>query len=835
MERFIGNIVAKQGTLARILQGEPEDPQALSSRSCRWWDGPENLEEKKRALALDMLDKYLLPHCKGGDERQAVLGRMAGLLLDAVRGAVALTDKDSMLGRRIKLGGEMLGELFRDAFFSLHKRMQRTADAMDDDAALDDVDAILRRLVDPDLMTQRWIRPSFRDKWKRAGKPVEGVTQALERTSLLGTTAHLRRVANYLPDEAKRLPGPHRLHCSSWGLYCPLNTPAGGDVGLRKHLALGAVVSPPLSSAQRPAIDDILRASPSVTTEGDDGAYVIHNGRILVGDAGWPLRTREPSKLVGAFRTRRTALVEKGGGRFWKYVSVTWNRTLRAVVVQSGSGRLLRPLFVAQPNKDGTHATLSLDVDATASADALVKKRVVEYVDTSESDGILVAESVEHFTTLYSDARRYTHCEVHPALLFGAMASMIPFAEMNPGTRDQFSCRQGKSAIGITTSRFFERTDRGVVKTLNYPQRPLVSTRGARTIGAETLPAGMNGIVAIMCYTGYNQEDALILNSSSSERGFMNSLNTRTYFVAESKDARIDPEPPKRPSKAPTNLDDGIVRKGTEVHEGDVLVSMVSPSGKRLDVRARPYETGVVSREPIVGVQIDEGRGSETDEMLYATVQVSKVKTPAIGDKFCFRYHGQKGMCGRLIRQGDMPFTASGLTPDVIVNPHAFPSRMTLGQFMEGVGGKLAVLAGARVDATFQDHVSTETMRAGLEAQGFIDTGEEELHDPLSGRRMRAKVFIGPTFYRRLVQQVADKYFYRTDTGALTPSRDSPSADAARAVGCGWVRWNAMRYWPTGSPGSSRSRTRSAPTACRRPAPCRRQRSRGRRRTRDPW
>ena len=764
----------------------------------------------ENTLILHTLLKFLLPHCFSEDgsitselaERRRNLGRLGADVLRLSQNMIEPTQKDGLSGRRIWLSGHMLQMLFRDAYFALQKSVKKTIDAaIADKPDINDMrdhgeminslfgtqtltTVEVQHLVDTQIITENFMRRSFVNNWLQAGRPLEGVSQRLERTSYLGSISHLRRVVNYLRSAGSdRLIGPRRLHPSTFGFFCPFNTPTGGNIGLRKHLALGATVT--LPPKNRLGLDTYIRSilndnntktadvMPTVT-------HVYHNGRCLGS-------TTDPSTFVDTLRSTRRKVVRneltEDSLVDIRMLSVRWSWKNQAVYLQSDPGRLQRPLLIAPSMAHSEYESDDERVKALLKfrsnirgADSSTITQLLEWVDVSESDNLLIAETLEHIEKDWKPGSkhvpRYTHCEIYPALMLGSMASMIPFMGSNPTVRDHMSCKQGKSALGIPTTTSHARTDGGVLKTLNNPQRPLVSTGLARTIGAETLPAGVNVMVAIMAWTGYNQEDAVILNRTSVERGLFGSLNTRSYFVRETETLRLDP-PGKNASPENAHLDPrtGVVRKGTSVVDGDTLIRMVRiTDGKRHDVSVRRYEYGIVRNNPIVRKHND-GRDEDT---VFAIAQVSTSKKPIVGDKFSSR-HGQKGTVGLLLRHTDLPFTRDGIVPDMIINPHAIPTRKTVGQLLECMFGKVGAKLGCRIDATLCDHISL----SALNGTGMGDE-TETMFDPKTGKELQAAVRtipsekselaymnIGPVYYRRLTQQVRDKIYYRTPDGRV--------------------------------------------------------------------
>lgn len=754
--------------------------------ACKKINPDYELEDKsvlftQKLVIINNINQYILPHCNSNEGKCKYLCKMARLLLLLSRDQITETYKDSLTGRRIWISGYMFGNLFRDAYFYLYKDI---IDKLNNDNIKNIIyknDNLPIGTIRNNIMFDRWIRPSFHLNWLRQGKPIEGITQALERTSLLATYEHLRRIANYMKGQAKKLRGPHVLHASHYGMFCPCNTPKGGDIGLRKHLALSVKVSNPLLVEQYDMIDNILKKLSINKSASKEYAHLYHNGRYIS-------YTLEPKKYVKLLRDfRRTK-----SNSFWINISISYIPNIKVINIFSDVGRLLRPLLVVPKTTDNNIDVTKLKANVLKkynSIETLIQNNIIEYIDASETNDLFIAESIEKLILNVEDHNyKYTHCEIHPCLIMGAMASTIPFPECNQAPRNQFSTRQGKSAVGIPSTQYYNRTDVHIMKVLNEPQKPIVCTKSAKAIGAESLPDGYNPIVAILTHTGYNQEDSVILNLSSIQRGLYNSINTRSYFAMEDEDTHIQPNPSKNRTKLQIHQERflqqkfpngwgqyGIIDKGFKVVEGDALIRMVDKNGRNKNITVRKYEEGTVAHDPITGI-IEKS----DEENMYVIIRVSKLKQPAIGDKFASR-HGQKGMCGLLIKHGDMPFTKDGIVPDMIINPHAIPSRMTTGQLFETVASIIGAKLGMRVDGTFQDSFNHSKLLNLKQIEESL--GDTIMFDPLTGKKIISKVFMGPTFYRRLVQQVGDKMFYRTDDGKVDTLTKQPTR--GRKVGGG--------------------------------------------------
>ena len=333
----------------------------------------------------------------------------------------------------------------------------------------------------------------------------------------------------------------------------------------------------------------------------------------------------------------------------------------------------------------------------------------------------------------------------------------------------------GKQAMGISLSNFLLRMDT-MANILYYPQKPLATTRALEYLKFRELPAGQNAIVAILCYSGYNQEDSVIMNQSSIDRGLFRSIYYKSYMDVEKTTGQIILEEFEKPSRENTLRmkhgnydkldDDGIIAPGTNVIGEDILIGKTAPLpegseelGQRKSTHTRrdvstplkSTESGIVDHV-IVSLNADGHR--------FVKIRVRSTRVPQIGDKFASR-HGQKGTIGVTYRQEDMPFTADGITPDLVINPHAIPSRMTIGHLVECLLSKVATLLGQDGDATPFTDLTVEGVSAVLKDRGFQSRGLEVMHHGHTGRKLQAQVYLGPTYYQRLKHMVEDKIHSR--------------------------------------------------------------------------
>jgi DNA-directed RNA polymerase II subunit RPB2 len=457
----------------------------------------------------------------------------------------------------------------------------------------------------------------------------------------------------------------------------------------------------------------------------------------------------------------------------------------REIFVWCDGGRVTRPLLIVKNQKLLLRRS---DLMSIIRWKDFLQGGFIEYLDVEEEENQLIAMSQAWLTDSeygVSRPKTYTHCEVHPSLILGVCGSIIPFPDHNQSPRNTYQCAMGKQAIGLYATNFQVRMDSSA-HVLWYPQKPLVTTRAMQYLHFKELPAGINACVAICCYTGYNQEDSVILNQASVDRGLFRSFFFRTYKDKAKGDERFQ-RPTEEICKAMhqgdnTKMgDDGLAEIGNRVTGGDIIIGKIIPD-QRTDVDSREFKDGStevrLSETGIVDL-VMRTRALTGDDLVKVRTRASR--TPQIGDKFSSR-HGQKGVCGMTYRQEDMPFTREGIVPDIIMNPHALPSRMTIGQLIECLLGKVSAIQGIEGDATPFSTVTVEQVGAELQKLGYERTGNEIFTNGRTGKRLWAKVFFGPTYYQRLKHMVADKVHGRAH-GPVTQLLRQPVEGRSRNGG----------------------------------------------------
>jgi DNA-directed RNA polymerase II subunit RPB2 len=431
----------------------------------------------------------------------------------------------------------------------------------------------------------------------------------------------------------------------------------------------------------------------------------------------------------------------------------------------------------------------------------LVRTDKVEFLDVNEEETMMIAMSPDDLDPGYTNKdaiHTYTHCEIHPSMILGICASVIPFPDHNQSPRNTYQSAMGKQAMGVYASNFLERMD-SMAHVLYYPQKPLIATAAMEHMKFRELPAGTNSVVAIACYSGYNQEDSLLMNQGAIDRGFFRSVFYRTYSASEDRAGAKrpwlqqkfeNPDPAITRAMKPAGYEkldaDGIVQAGARVSGGDVLIAKTEPlppeetmgarvqraTKRDLSLCMRRNEQGIVDRVLLTTNRLGDR---------YAKVRVRNIRIPQIGDKFSSR-HGQKGTVGMAYRQEDMPWTCEGIVPDIIVNPHAIPSRMTIGQLIECLFGKLTTLLGQEGDATPFTNLTVDQLSLELQRLGYQRSSNEMMYSGHTGLPMEAQVFIGPTYYQRLKHMVDDKIHARA-RGQTTKLVHQPMEGRAKEGG----------------------------------------------------
>jgi DNA-directed RNA polymerase subunit B len=687
------------------------------------------------------IDSFLLPHVgntKAARMQKAVtLCRLANLYLKAKEDSKVRTDKDHYANKRIKLSGDLMSDLFRvnlnilvrDIKYSLQKVSKRKKFYS------------LKTIAKSTLFTHRVESAIATGSW--IGER-SGVTQNMDKTNYLAALSQLQRVTSLLPGEQENFMA-RTLHPTHYGRFCPTETPEGTEIGLRKNLALMSRVSTAIDFDENAALKK-FETFGLKSEKSENGKDVFFNGRFL----GFVENPREFCTKIK--ETRRKA-------EFPWEMSVRYDELLEQVTIMTGLGRVLRPLIIVEKGasklKD-EHVVL-LQQGKIKWMD-LVQQGIIEYLDASEEEDAWVALYDEDITS------EHTHLEVHPVDLFGLITSLVPFANHDQSSRLLKGSKTLKQSLGIYAANFLLRTDTDV-SILHYPQRPLVRSFIYDTL--KVYPAGQNIVVAILPFEGYNVEDAVVLNRASVDRGLGRSTYFRPYTATELQyagglsDEIVIPDKDVSSYRTEESYrfleDDGIAYPEAYMNSGDVVIGKVTPpkflsEARDLSIQAkkeasasiRQGEEGVVDAAFIT---VD----AEGNKVVHVRMRDSRLPEP--GDKFSAP-HGQKGVVGLIADPEEIPFTARGVKPDLMFNPHGIPSRMSVGYMIELLAGKTAALTGKIVDGTPFTGRKIEDLESQLREMGFGFDGKETMYNGITGEKMDVKIYIGNMYYLKLRRMV---------------------------------------------------------------------------------
>ena len=762
--------------------------------------GTADSREKRIKRAEEILRKDMLSHVsieRGAESKKAFfIGYMIYRLGNCALGRAFGDDRDHYGKKRLDMSGVLLTGIFRQYFRNFLKSVESN---IKDKLKNDKTGRInLEDVFDTNIITNGMKYALATGNWgkNRVGVVLKtGVAQVLQRLTFMSSLSHLRRLNTPL-EKTGKITKPRQLHNTHWGMLCPAETPEGQACGLVKNLSLMAFVSvgTPSKLIQKDLdeIPDFQKLS-ELSPESIRGKSKIFINGSWVGITNNPEDIME--RLVGQ---RRKACISKE-------ISIVNNFMNKEIRIYTDSGRSLRPLFVVEKYKNENNETSSkLKItkqnirdltDQKMKFDDLVDNGVIEFLDVEEEESSMIAMKITDLVNNRHYCTTYTHCEIHPAMILGVAASIIPFPDHNQSPRNVYQSAMGKQAIGIYSTNFNMRMDT-LSYLLFYPQKPLVVTQSMEFLKFKALPAGINAIVAIMCYTGYNQEDSVIMNQSSIDRGLFRSAFFRTYTSEQRIESKLKNEQFEVPDRRQVSkyrmgnygkLDcEGLIPPGTKVRGDDIIIGKtgliqydeddekaeIIKRKTDLSEAIRPSEEGTIE-----SVMLTTNRSGYT----IAKVKCRSVRIPQIGDKFASR-HGQKGTIGMTYRQEDMPFSMEGITPDIIVNPHAIPSRMTIGHLIECLNSKVAALRGLEGDSTPFTSVTVDRIANHLHQLGYQKHGNETIFNGFTGRKVDMLIFFGPTYYQRLKHMVDDKIFSRA-RGPVQILTRQPTEGRARSGG----------------------------------------------------
>ncbi|KAJ1608596.1 DNA-directed RNA polymerase beta subunit [Cryptosporidium canis] len=738
---------------------------------------------------LETLNRVLLSHIgtvyMDLHPKALFLCLMAKRVLDASKDNSLLDDKDYYGNKRIELAGQLISILFEDLFkrFSVLTKKQidqtliryfQTRDASRAGSSREDPNSSYPdcfRNLPTDIITRGMQTALSTGNWsiKRFRMERSGMTQVLTRFSYIASLGIMTRVDSQF-EKARKVSGPRALQPSQWGILCPCDTPEGESCGLVKNLALTTHITTDhcpqylISLLFTMGVQDIsscsyldfntknpenplkeyIQSGTSKINTPQMHYYVFINGSLLGVHS-------QPELLASQLRNLRRR------GFIGQFVSIFCNHIHSSVQIATDGGRLCRPLIIVDngvPRLREEHIE-QLEKGEIIFSDC-ISQGILEWIDVNEENNLLIALRDENLNS------ETTHLEIDPLSILGVVSGLIPYPNHNQSPRNTYQCAMGKQVMGSVGFNQFLRCD-SVLYLLVYPQKPLCKTRTIEMINFEQLPAGQNSSVAVMSYAGYDIEDAIVMNKASVDRGFArcfvmkrqtielqklpNGLSERVIAPKTNETGATGSASRRFSLKNEHILDaDGVCNVGVQVSEDDTIVNKISPINTReyvgdpSQIDLSEYKPSPVKYKGPTSSYIDRVILTENADgnQIYKVI-TRQTRRPELGDKFSSR-HGQKGVVGLIISQEDLPFSETGWCPDLIMNPHGFPSRMTVGKLLELISSKASVLDGNyRYGTAFGGTPLEESARCLVE-NGFHYSGKEYLTSGTTGEAIETQI-----------------------------------------------------------------------------------------------
>ncbi|KAF5184466.1 Dna-directed rna polymerase subunit beta [Thalictrum thalictroides] len=720
----------------------------------------------------ECMEKYLFPSLCTFKQKALFIVKMVKCLLQSYSGKRKCENRDDFRNKRLDLASELLERELRihlkHAERKMVKSMQRDLYGNRDMRAMD-------FYLDASVITNGLCRAFSTGGWShhfKNNERIPGVVANLRRTNTLQMMSDMRKTRHHV-QYSGRVGDARFPHPSHWGKLCFLSTSDGENCGLVKNMAVTGLVS---TNSMEPLLEKLIECGMEELE--DNPSPKSLKGKVMVLLNGeWVGICKDSHSFFVALRNKRRS------NEIPLQVEIKRDQQQGEVRIFTDSGRIMRPLLVVENIKKIKLCKGDLNIHS------LLSKGIIELVGVEEEEDLQTAWGVKY---LFLGDRSYTHCELDPSFLLGLSCGIIPFPNHDHAKRALFqSEKHSQQAIGFFTTNPNIRNDT-LSQQLYYPQRPLFLTMIADCLGKpeynqNSLPKpeiynGQNAIVSVNVHQGYNQEDSLVMNRASVERGLFRTEHIRNYKAEvnnlesgmklkgkdeikfgkiESKFGRVD-----------SLDDDGFPFVGANLQSGDIVIGKCAESGADHSIKLKHTERGKVQK--VILSANDEGTN-------FAAVSLRQVRSPSVGDKFS-SMHGQKGVIGHLESQENFPFTRQGLVPDIVINPHAFPTRQTPGQLLEAALGKGIACGGLTRYATPFTTPSIDVITEQLHRAGYSRWGHERVCSGHHGLMMDSLIFIGPTFYQRLVHMAEDKVKFR-NTGPVHPLTRQPVQDRKRFGG----------------------------------------------------
>ena len=777
------------------------------------------------SFLYNIFNKYLLPHIDINKDSDQVInknkwkcyyiGYMVNKLLKLYTKQINPTDKDSFSNKRIESSGSLLAELFSEYYETEFLKGQKSTTVerkvgeqyefkiVNNQSSIT-IDQLINNDNRSEIFNQNIIENAFirslKGNWgKNNNRP--GVVQDLNRISFLGTMSMMRRLHFPLDATLKVIP-PRKLHSSQWGMCCPNETPDGGNIGFIKTMSITSFITPGHRSDN---IIKILYYYGVINLDVVQPNQILDQIKIIV-NGKWIGIHNNPIELYNRL------ILFKHNSIINKYTGISWFIQAKEIVINTDDGRFIRPLIkineknnfekiinyksISDKNWDqliSNNLDLTFDEYIKNLSKYNLQPSVIEYLDTDEIDNSLISTHLYSITDKNNKFKNYTHCEIHPSIILGVSSLCTPFCIHNTSPRNLLSIMQSRQSIGIYSSNYRDRMDQ-TSYILHYPQTSVCKSRYNKYFGKLSNTYGQNAIVAIMSYTGYNQEDSVIINESSLQRGLFNHVSFKTYteeiIYSKEKNDYIFCNPLlkkaflKRGYNYSKLSDNGIIREGETVNGDDVIIGKVIIS-KDENGNEVLYDQSIVPEKFTNSIVDKVFIYSDNDKVTFK-VKLRSLRIPELGDKFASR-HAQKGVIGMIIPHQDMPYTKNGIIPDILINPHCIPSRMTIGHLIETVFARNGILDGNFIDATAfttpKDPINrVDTLFPDYISKHLDKYSNEILYSGYSGDQLKCQIFMGPIYYMRLKQLVKDKIHSR-GRGQLSLLTRQPTEGRARDGG----------------------------------------------------
>ncbi|KAL1131980.1 hypothetical protein AAG570_011591, partial [Ranatra chinensis] len=734
--------------------------------------GPSGKPKPPIDEARDLLTNVILAHVPvvnfNFKQKAFYTAMMVRRVIQAQENPDMIDDKDYYGNKRLELAGSLLSLMFEDAFKRFNAELKMIADKNIPKIKAAQFDIV--KHMRQDLISNALINAISTGNWsiKRFRIERRGVTEVLSRLSYISALGMMTRVNSQF-EKTRKVSGPRSLQPSQWGMLCPSDTPEGEACGLVKNLALMTHITTEVEESPVAQIAHNIGVEAINLLSGEEMHHpavysVILNGNIL-GITG------NFRRLIRVFRLLRRC------GKINSFVSIHPNHKHRCVYISTDGGRLCRPYIIVE---NGAPLVKQKHINDLSNGirkfQDFLNDGLIEYLDVNEENDSMIALSEKEVD------EKTTHLEIADFTLLGVCAALVPYPHHNQSPRNTYQCAMGKQAMGTIGYNQQNRIDT-LMYNLVYPQAPMVRSRALELVNFDKLPAGQNATVAVMSYSGYDIEDALILNKASIDRGFgrclvyRNSKCTLKQYSNQTYDKILPPmldADTMTPIYKHRVLDlDGIVGPGEIVKDRQVLINKTMPvvSGGSSSIGApapgQPpppidHKEVPVSYKGSVDSCVEKVMlSSNSEEAFLIKILLRQTRRPEIGDKFSSR-HGQKGVTGLIVEQEDMPFNDFGICPDMIMNPHGFPSRMTVGKLIELLAGKAGLMEGKFHYGTAFGGSKVKDVCDELIKHGFNYQGKDFFYSGITGEPLEAYIYSGPVYYQKLKHMVQDKMHARS-------------------------------------------------------------------------